>query len=266
VIVLFYNLPIQGVIFMNEVAGRIALVTGSRGGIGKAIAYALAKHGATIVVNDLDETKAKKVNEDIIKKGGKSIYAVANCSNKKEVENMFTNIEDTYGKVDILVNNVGVIRDSLITKMSEEDWDTVLNVNLKSYFLCSKQAVSVMMEQEFGRIINISFRAWLGGYGQAHYSASKGGVVSFTRSLAIELSRHNITVNAIAPGLIDTPMFRNFRQDVQEKLIKMQPNGEIGKPEDIANGVLFFSSSNSSFVTGQTLHICGGKSLSSNYQ
>ncbi len=251
---------------MNEVADRVALVTGSGGGIGKAIALTLASRGATVVVNDLDASSAHEVQKEIVANGGRSTYVAADCSDKQEVEGMFARIKDDHGRLDILVNNVGIIRDALVTKMAEEDWDVVVGVNLKSCFLCSQQAASMMIEQEYGRIVNISSRAWLGGYGQANYSASKGGIVSLTRTLAIELARNNITVNVIAPGLIDTPMFRNFRPDVRERLIKMQPNGRIGKPEDVANGVLFFASDASSYVTGQTMHICGGKSLASSYQ
>ena len=251
---------------MNEVADRVALVTGSGGGIGKAIALALAARGAIVVVNDLDESSARRVREEIAADGGRSTYIAADCSEKREVESMFARVKDDHGRLDILVNNVGIIRDALVTKMDEEDWDAVLGVNLKSCFLCSQQAASMMVEQGYGRIVNISSRAWLGGYGQANYSASKGAIVSLTRTLAIELARHDITVNAVAPGLIDTPMFRNFRPDVQERLVKMQPNGRVGKPEDVANGVLFFASDASSYVTGQTMHICGGKSLASSYQ
>jgi len=251
---------------MNEVEGRIALVTGSGGGIGEAIALALARRGATVVINDLDEESARKVHERASASAANSTYIVADCGDKNQVEDMFEGIKRDHGRLDILVNNVGIIRDSLITRMTESDWDAVLSVNLKSQFLCSQQAASIMIDQEYGRIVNVSSRAWLGGFGQANYSASKGGVVSFTRALALELARHNITVNAIAPGLIDTPMFRNFREDVRERLVKLQPSGRIGQPEDVANGVLFFASDASSYVTGQTMHICGGKSLSSTYQ
>ena len=251
---------------MSEVAGRVALVTGSGGGIGEAIARTLALRGATVVVNDLKEDSTRRASDGIIAAGGESSYFVADCSNGAQVKGMFEWIKDVHGRSDILVNNAGIIRDALVTKMTEEDWDAVLDVNLKSQFLCCQQAASMMIEQEYGRIINISSRAWLGGFGQANYSASKGGVVSLTRALALELARHNVTVNAVAPGLIETDMFRNFRQDVQERLIAMQPTERVGKPEDIANGVLFFASDASSYVTGQTIHICGGKSLSNSYQ
>jgi 3-oxoacyl-[acyl-carrier protein] reductase len=212
------------------------------------------------------EDGARRASNGIVAAGCKSSYFVANCSNSGQVRSMFEWIKDVHGRLDILVNNAGIIRDALVTEMSEEDWDAVLDVNLKSQFLCCQQAASMMIEREYGRIINISSRAWLGGFGQANYSASKGGVVSLTRALALELARHNVTVNAVAPGLIETDMFRNFRQDVQERLIAMQPTGRVGRPEDIANGVLFFASDASSYVTGQTMHICGGKSLSSSYQ
>ena len=251
---------------MNEVAGRVALVTGSGGGIGEAIARALALKGATVVVNDLEEGRASRASDSIAAADGKSSYFVADCSDGGQVKGMFEWIRDGYGRLDILVNNVGIIRDALVTKMTEEDWDAVLDVNLKSQFLCCQQAASMMIEQGYGRIVNVSSRAWLGGFGQVNYSASKGGVVSLTRSLALELARHNVTVNAVAPGLIETDMFRGFRQDVREKLVAMQPSGRIGEPEDVANGVLFFASDASSYVTGQTVHVCGGKSLSSSYQ
>ncbi len=251
---------------MNEVAGRVALVTGSGGGIGEAIARTLALRGATVVANDLREDGAHRASDGIVAFGGKSSYFVADCSNGGQVKSMFEWVKNVHDRLDVLVNNAGIIRDALVTKMTKEDWDAVLDINLKSQFLCCQQAASMMIEQGYGRIINISSRAWLGGFGQANYSASKGGVVSLTHALALELARHDVTVNAIAPGLIETDMFRNFRQDVQERLIAMQPTGRVGKPEDIANGVLFFASDASSYVTGQTVHICGGKSLSSSYQ
>lgn len=245
-----------------ELHGKIALVTGAGQGIGKAIARALADAGARVVVNDIREPDAEELRQD-----PPNIFRyTANVTRKREVEEMFRWVKEEFGRLDILVNNVGIIRDRSILKMEEEDWDQVIETNLKSYFLCSQQAAFLMTEQKSGRIINISSRAWLGGYGQANYSASKGGIISLTRTLAIELAKHGITVNAIAPGLIDSPMYQSFRDDVKERLLKMQPMNRIGKPEDVAYAVLFFASDRASYITGQTLYVCGGKSLFSGIQ
>lgn len=245
-----------------ELSGKIALVTGAGQGIGKAIALALADAGARVVANDIrvpDEEETRHDPERLFR-------YTANAARKPEVEAMFQWVKEKFGRLDILVNNVGIIKDRSIFKMEEDDWDRVLETNLKSYFLCSQQAAFMMAEQKRGRIVNITSRAWLGGYGQANYSASKGGIVSLTRTLAIELAKHGITVNAIAPGLIDSPMYRNFRDDVKERLLKMQPMNRVGTPEDVANAVLFFVSDRASYVTGQTLYVCGGKSLYSGIQ
>ena len=151
--------------------------------------------------------------------------------------------------------------DGWIAKMSEEDWDTVLTVNLKSQFLMCRAVAQHMMDQSYGRIINISSRAWLGGPGQANYAASKGAVISLTRTLALEMARYGITANAIAPALVDTPLFRGLKDEVQERLIKTIPARRIGTPEDIGNAALFLAADESSYVTGQTLYVCGGRSL-----
>jgi len=246
-----------------NIRNRVALITGSGSGIGKAIALKLAQLGVKVVINDIDEEKVERVNSEG-RKYGEVLGIQANVTNKEEVDGLFNQVIQEYGTIDILVNNVGIIRDRKIENMSEEDWDQVLNVNLKSYFLCSQAAAKIFMEKKYGRIINISSRAWLGGFGQANYSAAKGGIVSLTRTLAIELAKHHVTANCIAPGLIDTPLYQSFRDDVKERLLKMQPIHRIGQPEEVANAVAFFASDDASYITGQVLHVCGGKSLGAN--
>lgn len=213
-----------------------------------------------VVVNDIQKDKVEQAVAEI-GQYGEVIGVAADVTNKSDVEQLFTEINSQFGMIDILVNNVGIARDSRIENMSEEEWDTVLNVNLKSYFLCSQAAAKIFIEKKYGRIVNISSRAWLGGFGQSNYSAAKGGVVSLTRTLAIELSKHNVTVNCIAPGLIDTPLFRSLREDAQERLLRIQPINRIGQPEEVANAALFFASDDSGYITGQTLYVCGGKSI-----
>lgn len=242
-------------------AGRIALVTGAGQGIGAAIATRLARDGAMVVVNDINGSVAHGTASLIKSAGYDAVAHVADVSSGSEVERMFVDIERDLGRVDILVNNVGIVRDSLVHEMREEDWDAVIQVNLRSYFLCCRGAVRSMLKQHYGRIVSISSRAWLGGFGQSNYSASKGAIVSLTRTLAIELAAKGITANCVAPGLIDSPLFRSFRSDVQERLMKMQPSGTIGQPDDVANAVSFFVSDASHYVTGQTMFVCGGKSL-----
>ena len=244
-----------------NVKNRVVLVTGSGSGIGEGIIKRLAQEGARVVVNDLDPNKVEKVVGEIKEAGGDAIGYTANVIDKCQVQSMMDYIVHEWGRIDILVNNAGVSRDKSFLKLKEEDWDIVLDVNLKSVFLCSQAAALIMKEQKFGRIINISSRAWLGWYAQSNYSASKGGVVSLSRTLALELGKYGITVNCICPGLVDTPLFQSFGPEVIERLMKAQPTGTIGKPKDIAWGILFFAADESSYVTGQTIFICGGKSL-----
>lgn len=245
-----------------NVKDRVAIVTGAGQGIGKGIAAKLATNGATVVVNDIDESKAKQTAEEMKSLGGQAIPVVEDVSESDGVARLFKNTKDSFGRVDILVNNVGIAGDRRIVKMSDDDWDKVIKVNLRSYFLCCREAAKVMTSQKYGRIINMSSRAWLGGFGQSSYSASKGGIVSLTRTLALELAKSGITVNSIAPGIIDTPMFRGYTGDIQERLMKMQPMEKIGTVEDVAYAVLFFASDEAWYITGQTLYVCGGKSLS----
>ncbi len=244
-----------------SVKDRVAIVTGSGQGIGEGIARALAGAGARVVVNDLVPEKIDEVVADFRAAGFEVVGHTADVATVEGAEGLVTAALEAYDRVDILVNNVGMARDGWLVKMSEEDWDIVLQVNLKSQFLCCRAVAPHMMEQKSGRIINISSRAWLGGPGQANYAASKGAVISLTRSLALEMARFGITANCIAPALVDTPLFRGLKEEVQERLVKTIPAGRIGTPEDLGNAALFLASDESSYVTGQTLYVCGGRSL-----
>ena len=243
------------------VAGRVAIVTGSGQGIGQGIARHLAAQGARVVLNDLDEARVKTAADSLAAEGGEVAYVASDVSTADGAGALVDRALTAFGTLDILVNNAGIARDKWLVKMSEEDWDVVMNVNLRSQFLCTKAAVAHMMEKKHGRIVNIASRAWLGGPGQANYSASKGGVVSFTRTCALEFAKYQITANAIAPALVDTPLFRGLADEVQERLIGTIPVGRIGGPEEIASAVAFFSADESWYVTGQLLYVCGGRSI-----
>ena len=244
-----------------NVKDRVAVVTGSGQGIGKGIAETLAEAGAKVVINDLFQDKVDEVVVELVEAGHDVTGHAADVSTSAGASALIQAAIDSYGRIDILVNNVGMARDGWLAKMSEEDWDTVIQVNLKSQFLTCRAATPHMMDQQYGRIINISSRAWLGGPGQANYAASKGAVISLTRTLALEMARYGVTANAIAPALVDTPLFRGLKEEVQERLVKTIPAKRVGTPGDIGNAALFFASDESSYVTGQTLYVCGGRSL-----
>jgi NAD(P)-dependent dehydrogenase (short-subunit alcohol dehydrogenase family) len=244
-----------------ELKDRVAVVTGSGQGIGEGIVRAFASAGAKVVVNDVEEARAVAVAADLEASGASAISLAADVSRSEGAEALISTAMEAFGQVDVLVNNAGIARDRYLTKMSEEEWDDVLRINLKSQFLTCRAAVPHMMERRYGRIVNISSRAWLGAVGQANYASSKGAVVSLTKTLALELAKFEITANCVAPALVDTPLFRGLSEEVQERLMKTVPIGRIATPEDIARAVLFFALEGSSYITGQVLYVCGGRSL-----
>ncbi len=238
---------------------RIALVTGAAKGIGKAIVERLARENYFVVGVDIDEKNGSSLQTAIGK--SKFFFIKADICSGKEVHHLFQMIIKEYKRIDVVVNNAGIIRDNLIWKMSEEEFDLVMNVNLKGTWLMCREAAGIMKEQNSGRIINIASRAWLGNRGQSNYSSSKAGVVSLTRVLALELGKYNVLVNAVAPGLIDTPLSQQLEKDVLQRLIEAQPTRQMGNPEDVANVVAFLASETTGFITGQTIYVDGGKSI-----
>ncbi|MBI3593265.1 MAG: 3-oxoacyl-[acyl-carrier-protein] reductase [Nitrospirae bacterium] len=239
--------------------GNTAIITGGGRGIGKAIGESLAGRGVNIVVVDVNLDIAKEASSDIEKRGVKSIALKADVSNSSDVSSVFEHTVKEFGRVEILVNNAGITRDGLLLRMKEEDWDAVMNINLKGTFLCSKEAVRVMSKQRYGRIINIaSVVAFMGNPGQANYSASKAGIVGLTKTIGKEYASRGITVNAVAPGFITTAMTDALPENVKQEMLKAIPMSKFGTSEDVANAVLFFAAPESGYVTGQVIHVNGG--------
>ncbi|MBU4311262.1 MAG: 3-oxoacyl-[acyl-carrier-protein] reductase [Candidatus Omnitrophica bacterium] len=239
--------------------GKVALVTGGARGIGKEIALVLAKEGANIVLCDVNLEEAEQTAGQIKDLGRECLALKADVTDSKSVEDMVDKILDKYKKLDILINNAGITKDNLILRMSEEDWDKVIAVNLKGTFLCTKIVSKVMLKQRFGKIVNLaSIIGIMGNAGQANYAASKGGVIALTKSVAKELAPRGVCVNAIAPGFIRTEMTAKLPEDVQKRMLSAIPLGRFGEPKDVADLVLFLSSENSLYITGQVIQIDGG--------
>jgi NAD(P)-dependent dehydrogenase (short-subunit alcohol dehydrogenase family) len=240
----------------------VAIVTGGAKGIGKAICEKLLSDGFYIIAVDVDAQAGSQLVTELGQKG-LEFYNIDICG-ELQVKELFHGLTDKFGKVDVLVNNAGIIRDNMIWKMSVDDFDAVININLKGTWLMCREAAIVMKSQNFGKIVNITSRAWLGNRGQSNYSASKAGVVALTRVLALELGKFNVSVNAVAPGLIDTPLTQKLEKDVLQKLIDAQPSKSMGAPADVANTVAFLVSGKTNFITGQTIYVDGGKSIGAN--
>lgn len=245
---------------MINLSGRVALVTGSTRGIGRVTAFKLAEAGATVVVTGRSEERAKEVAKQIERETGSRAMGVGlDVGDPKSIEEAYSKVKETFGGVDILVNNAGINRDTLFLRMKFEDWEEVLRVNLTGTFLMTQKVVKDMVKKRWGRIINLSsVVAFTGNVGQANYTATKAGIVGFTKTLAKELAGRNITVNAVAPGFIETDMTEALPQDIKEAYLRQIPMGRFGKPEEVANVILFLASDLAGYITGEVLHVNGG--------
>ena len=241
---------------MFNFSGKKALITGATGGIGGAIAKALSSSGAIVVISGTNEEKLKALQPEI---KGESHILPCNLNSAEEVETLFDKAEALVGQIDVLVCNAGITKDSLAMRMKNEDWDEVLNINLKSTFILNRNAIKKMIRRKYGRIINISSVVGVSGNpGQANYVASKAGMIGMSKSFALEVASRGITINCIAPGFIATNMTDVLNDTQRQNIISSIPSGKMGSPSDIAAGVVFLASEEAGYITGQTLHINGG--------
>lgn len=245
---------------MINLSGKIALVTGSTRGIGRATAKRLAEAGATVVVTGRVEERAKEVARRIEEEtGAKAMGVGLDIGDPRSIDEAYSKVMEAFGGVDILVNNAGINRDTLFIRMKVEDWEEVVRINLTGTFLMTQRVVKDMMRKRWGRIINLSsVVGFTGNVGQANYTATKAGIVGFTKTLAKELAGRNITVNAVAPGFIETDMTEALPEEVKEAYLKQIPMGRFGKPEDVANVIVFLASDLAGYITGEVIHVNGG--------
>jgi 3-oxoacyl-(acyl-carrier-protein) reductase len=244
---------------MARLDGKTALVTGASRGIGRAIALELARHGARVAVNyHSNDAKAQEVADEITKSNGSAMLAKADVGVSQEARAMVKRVAEEFGRLDVLVNNSGITRDTTLRKMTDEQWEEVIKTNLNGYFYCTSAAIPIMVEQAFGRIVNISsMNGQVGAFGQANYSASKGGIIAFTRTAALELAKSGITVNAVSPGFTDTDMFAAVPDKIQDQIKSRIPLGRFAKPEEIAKAVVFLVA-DGDYITGQQINVNGG--------
>lgn len=245
---------------MGRFDGKSAIVTGASRGIGREIALLLAKEGAQVAVNySGSKDKADDVVKLITESGGEAFAIQADVSDADGVKEMVDKTLEMFGSIDILVNNAGITRDNLLMRMKEDEWDDVININLKGVFLCTKGVTRQMMRQRAGRIVNVASIVGVSGNpGQANYVAAKAGVIGFTKTAAKELASRNINVNAVAPGFITTDMTDALSEEVKNQMLSVIPLGKLGRPEDVARTVLFLLSDDAVYITGQTIHVDGG--------
>ncbi len=238
---------------------KISIVTGASQGIGEVIAKRLAEEGATVVLVDIQEDKLKAVDQDIAQAGGKALNFKADVSQLAEAQRVCEAVLAEFGRIDHLINNAGITRDALLMRLKEEEWDAVLAVNLKGVFNFSKAAIRAMINQRYGRIVNISSVVGLmGNVGQTNYAASKAGVIGFTKALAREVAQRGITVNCVAPGYIQTAMTERLPEEIKKAFLELIPMKRFGLPEDVAAAVIFLLSDEASYITGQVINVNGG--------
>ena len=241
---------------------RVALITGGARGIGRSIGLRLAREGVRIAVGDLLAEEGQQTVKDVEAAGSQAMFIMLNVTDEESAKNAVDQVVERWGRIDILVNNAGITRDKLLLRLTVQDWDAVLAVNLKGAYICSRAVLPLMLRQRWGRIVGIaSVVGLVGNPGQTNYAASKAGLIGFTKALAREVAGRNITVNAVAPGYISTHMVQSLSEELQQAVLKQIPVSRFGTPEDVANAVAFLCSEDSSYITGHVLNVDGGLAM-----